>query len=49
MKKLKILVFQILVLTMAAGCTSKPPLAPEPKGEFTPVNPDNIHIKDLKV
>lgn len=46
MKKLTILAMLILATT---GCASKPPEPPEPTGEFTPVNPDSIHISDLKL
>lgn len=46
MKKLTILVLVVLGLS---GCASKPPEPPEPTGEFTPVNPDSIHISDLKL
>jgi len=46
MKKLTITV--LLILTVS-GCATKPPPPPEPVGEFTPVNPDNIHLSALKL
>ena len=46
MKKLTLL---LLLLTMAGCASNSPPPPPEPTGEFTPVNPDNIHLSELKL
>lgn len=43
-------IFIVLIATLAlAACSSKPPPPPEPKGEFTPVNPDQVHLSELKL
>ncbi len=46
MKKITLITLLFLIIS---GCASKPPQAPEPVGEFTPVNPDNINIEELKL
>jgi hypothetical protein len=46
MKKITI---SILILLIMSGCSNTPPPPPEPTGEFTPVNPDEIHISTLEL
>ena len=46
---MKNITYIALLLLAVSGCTSKPPQPPEPVGEFTPVNPDNVHISELKL
>lgn len=46
MKKAAILALVLLTIT---GCSSKPPKAPEPVGDFTPVNPDKVHLSELSL
>jgi predicted small lipoprotein YifL len=48
MKNVTSIVLILLVFSFS-GCSSKPPQPPEPIGEFTPVNPDNVHISELKL
>ncbi|WP_394142885.1 lipoprotein [Vibrio chagasii] len=43
-------IFIVLIATLAlSACSSKPPPPPEPKGEFTPVNPDQVQLSELKL
>ncbi|WP_190319287.1 lipoprotein [Candidatus Enterovibrio escicola] len=44
----KILIILMATLALSA-CSSKPPSPPEPKGEFIPVNPDQVQISELKL
>ena len=39
----------ILALITISGCSSKPPLPPEPVGDFTPVNPDEVYLSELSL
>jgi hypothetical protein len=38
----------MLLVVLNAACSSKPPESPQPEGEFTPVNPDEINLSDLR-
>ena len=46
---MKKIIFAIVVTLTLAACSSKPPPPIEPKGEFTPVNPSEINLSDLKL
>lgn len=38
----------LVLLLFMAGCSTAP-LPPEPTGKFTPVNPDEVRLSELKI
>lgn len=47
--KMKKMIGVCLVVFLFSGCASSPPKPPEPKGDFTPVNPKKVNALDLKI
>ena len=46
---MKKIIFAIVVTLALSACSSKPPPPVGPEGEFTPVNPSEINLSDLKL